>query len=356
MNKILKNTVLGLGASAFLTCLSPCGSFAQALPDEAEQTVQDSPARGSALPAPPGDEFSFDDTVFDFEQKGGGDPDEIARKEAFEAALQGLLPLRPNEIRTLLERFDRTQESVTLPVYPAPEPESVVENISLDPGAKPPVVKLSYGHVTTISFMDSSGAPWPIQNMAWAGNFQIVETKMDGGSDGGKDELLYTHQIIISPQSEFAFGNMSIDLLGLQTPVIIVLETNRDIVHYRFDAIVPEYGPLAEAPIIDTAGSGGGVGAAGGAGLSAVLEGLVPEGAQRLEVAGVDGRTSAFNYNGMTFVRTPLSLLSPGWTASVSSLDGMKVYAINESPVILLSDRGRMVKAHLSSRGDILDE
>ncbi len=50
------------------------------------------------------------------------DARENVRSQAFDAALQGLLPLRPEEIRKLLERFDRTQESVELPVYPPPRP------------------------------------------------------------------------------------------------------------------------------------------------------------------------------------------------------------------------------------------
>lgn len=320
-------------------------------------------AQGPALPgsgAPGGpsaeaDAFDFDDTVFDFEDTSTN-PEDVARKEAFDAALQGLLPLRPEEIRILLERFDRTQESVELPVYPVPKPKVVVENIDLDPGAQPSVVKMAYGHVTTISFLDSSGAPWPIRTMSWAGNFQIVETEQGGGEGDDAEEGTdrYSHRIIISPQSEFAYGNISISLLGLHTPVILTLETSRDIVHYRFDAVMSEYGPLANAPLIETSGGAGP--SAGNSGLSAALEGIIPDGAARLNVAGVDGRTSAFSYNGMTYVRTPLTLLSPGWSGSVASMDGTRVYEIGGAPVLLLSDRGRVIRARLSNREDILDE
>jgi len=122
---------------------------------------------------------------------------------------------------------------------------------------------------------------------------------------------------------------MSVSLLGSYTPVILTLETNRDVVHYRFDAVMSDYGPLAKAPLIDSA-SGGGFGTvAGSSGLSSALEGIVPQGAARLNVSGVDRRTSAFSYNGMTYVRTPLTLLSPGWSGSVAWLDGMRVYVIS---------------------------
>ncbi len=264
------------------------------------------------------------------------------REEAFNAALQGLLPLKPEEIRRLLEHFDRTQESVELPVYPAPKPEVAVETVSLDPGAKPVVVKVAYGNVTTLNILDVSGSPWPIEDISWAGNFEIVDSQSKDGS----------HIIRITPQSEFATGNMSIRLLTLKTPVILSLETSRDIVHYRFDAIIPEYGPLAETPLIDK----GIEIEAGDKNIASVLQGVVPASALKLAVSGVDGRTSAYKYNGFTYVRTPLTLLSPSWSSSVASADGMRVYAIRNAPVLLLSDKGKMVRAHLSDRENLLGD
>lgn len=267
---------------------------------------------------------------------------EQARQQAFEAALQSLLPLRPEEIRTLLEKFDRTQESVELPVYPAPKPQMVVENISLDPGSQPAVIKLAFGHVTTLSILDMTGARWPIDDISWAGDFEITETSTEEGS----------HILRISPGGEYATGNMSMRLLGLKTPVILMMETNRDLVHYRFDAIIPESGPFASAPLIQSNLTI----QAGNRTLSSVLQGLPPEGSQRLSVTGTDGRTSAYLLGQTTYVRTPHTLLSPSWTSSVRSADGMSVYAVQNAPVLLLSDKGKMVRARLSDREDIFDD
>lgn len=280
--------------------------------------------------------------TFAFE-KSPEDLQEEARKQAFDAALQGLLPLRPQEIRELLERFDRTQESVEVPIYPNPKPEIAVQTVSLDPGALPVTIKVAHGHVTTLNVLDASGSPWPIEDISWAGNFEIIESSAAPGS----------HIIRITPSSEFAYGNMSMRLLTLQTPVIITLETSRDVVHYRFDAIIPEYGPMAQTPLIDTGLS---LSAGGDSNISSVLAGLAPESAEKLAVDGTDGRTSAYRMAGTTYVRTPHRLLSPGWSSSVSSADGMHVYAIDDAPVIILSDNGRMVRARLSEREVILDD
>lgn len=337
--------------AAFL--LLPATGYSQ-LPSLPGEPVE--PPSGNVSPPGSNQAFSYGDSddALGF-LESAEERQEQARQEAFDAALEGLLPLRPQEIRTLLERFDRTQESVETPVYPNPKPEVVVQNISLDPGAAPAVVKLAYGHVTTVNFLDSSGAPWPVQDISWAGNFEVIEAGKQSQSGGGGDDdeaLSFTHMFRISPQSEFAYGNMSITMTGLRTPVIITLETNRDIVHYRFDAVIPEFGPLAEAPLIEAGIST----SAGDKDLSSILEGVIPADAERLNVAGADGRTSAYRYNETVYVRTPFTLLSPGWSASASSADGTRVYAINDAPVLLLSDRGRMVRAKLSDRVDILED
>ncbi len=264
------------------------------------------------------------------------------RKEAFDKALKTLMPLNPDEIRTLLEHFDRTVESTQLPVHPYPRPEFAVKNISLDPGEPPQVVKMSFGYVTTISMLDASGQPWPIEDISWVGDFLVEESNVHET----------THMLRVSPESKFAHGNISMRLVGLNAPVIMTFETNRDVVHYRFDAIIPQDGPGAEAPLIDP----GITLASGDPDMSIALSGVVPFDAEVLDVSGVDGRTTAYNYNGLTYVRTPLTLLSPGWESSVTSADGTKVYALEETPVILLSDRGRMVRAHLTKREDLLNE
>ena len=347
-------------AIAFLPSMAAAQDFV--LPDFGDsdpvKSRRASEAEAPATEADPADQFDFfgeDDfgvgelessvsgqsESFDFE-KTPEEVEEEIRRDAFDAALQGLLPLRPNEIRELLEQFDRTQESVEIPVYPAPKAEVAVETLSLEPGTKPTTIKVSHGYVTTLNILDSTGSPWPIEDITWAGNFEIIESTGEGA-----------HFLRISPQSEFAYGNMSIHLAALQTPIIISLETSRDLVHYRFDAIVPESGPFAKTPIIE---SGGLSIAAGDVDMAGFLEGVLPQGATRLSVSGVDGRTSAYSFNGLTYLRTPLTLLSPAWVSSASSADGMHVYAMANTPVLLLSEKGKMTRARLSDREDILDD
>lgn len=341
------------------------GGSAPRQPGSFSRNQDNAPSQETVFIAPlPGEAVSYESyPASNFEEeKTEEELEEEARREAFDAALQGLLPLRPEEIRELLEHFDRTQESVELPVYPYPKPEVAVETISLEPGAMPAKIKVAYGHVTTITILDVTGQPWPIENVTWAGNFEVIDSSAGAGvrednSTPETDETTGrpkgTHIIRVSPESEFAYGNISINLVHFNTPVILTLETSRDIVHYRFDAIIPEYGPHGQAPIIET---GLTIQAGENKDIAGVLVGSVPKTAQKLNVNGVDGRTTAYRYNDSTFVRTPLTLLSPGWSSSLSSADGMNVYEIKNTPVILLSENGQMVRAHLSDREEFFDE
>ncbi len=262
--------------------------------------------------------------------------EKITRDTAYDAALNGLMPLRPEEIRKMLEFYRQSRQAAESRIGGAPKPEVAVETVSLDPGATPPVIKLSSGHVTSINILDITGQPWPVQNVSWGGDFEVISP-----DEGG-------HVIKISPLKAHEVGNMSVQLLGLKTPVTFTLFTQIDVVQYRFDARIPEYGPYADMPIIDT----GITTIAGDSTLTTVLQGILPSGAARMTVTGVDGRTTVYRYQNMTFVRTPLSLLSPGWSKSARSADGTTVYVVENSPVLLLSDRGKMVRAIVEDKED----
>jgi len=255
------------------------------------------------------------------------------RREAYDAAITGLFPLTTDNIRTLLRRNDEVQRAVEEPINGIPTPRVNVETISLDPGVTPMVITTSPGYITTLNILDVTGAPWPIQDIGWAGDFEVIEPE-----EGG-------HIVRISPLGNSAYGNMSVRLLTLKTPITIQLKTDKNDVQYRVDARIPEYGPFASTPLIE--GGGGIQTTAGNSTIMSILDGVSPGNAQRLDVSGVDGRTSAYRLNNMVYVRTPLTLLSPGWKQSVSSADGMKVYALEDTPVLLLSDNGRFTRVNL---------
>lgn len=257
-----------------------------------------------------------------------------ARAMAFEQAKKSALPMETYEIRDVLGRLKDTQEAIQTPARPAPTPSNVIKTVSTDPSAKPQIIKLAVGNVTTLNVIDVTGEPWPIVDIGFGGAFDVKPPEAGG------------HVIRITPLRDFARGNLVIRLLKMTTPIAFQLRAGGDSVFYRFDARVPEYGPNAKMPLI-----GEGIGAhAGDKVTTSFLEGVPPTGAVKLNVEGIDARTTAYRFSGTMYIRTPLSLLSPAWQGSATSADGMNVYLLQETPVLLLSDKGSLVRARISEQ------
>lgn len=300
------------------------------------QEAQDSAANKDVkIPSIDGQELQSGTLIEQDPEVAKAKADAKFRKEVFNAATLQTMPLKPSEIRRMLELYDETKQASETPVYPSPEPESSFQGISLDPGAKPLVIKTAVGNVTTLSIVDITGQPWPIQDLTWAGDFQIEQTESGG------------HLLRITPTSEFARGNISMRLVGLNPPVIFTLKAERESVHVRLDVQIPEVGPKGVLPPLDMPIST----KAGDEFMTSVLVGVIKgSDTEQLKVDGIDGRTTAYSQGGMVYVRTPYTMLSPAWVKSVQSGDGTKVYALNSTPVILLSDKGKMVRAYLSPK------
>lgn len=258
---------------------------------------------------------------------------EIAHnKRSYKRAAQGLLPLSPEQVRTFMHKLESTQRAAIPPVQGPPNGEVKISTVSLDPGARPPVINLAAGYVTTIDIIDHTGQPWPILDVGIGGNFEVTPT--EAGS----------HVVRIVPLTRVGTGNISILLKDLPTPVIFWLNSGGPTYHMRFDARIPAYGPYAKIPLIKR---GIEWPVAGGNVLTMLLENSPPSKAQRLKVGGVDARTKAWRVGASVYVRTPHSLLSPSWNASASSADGMTVYEIGNAPVLIMSDNGAMLRARL---------
>jgi intracellular multiplication protein IcmK len=252
-------------------------------------------------------------------------------RKSYNRASTGLLPLSPDQVRTFMRHLQQTQESAVPPYEGQPKGKVRIATVSLDPGAEAPVIHLAAGYVTTINILDASGEPWPILDVGVGGNFDVSPTKAD------------MHIVRIMPLTRYSSGNISILLKDLTTPVVfrLVADTTSDI-DLRFDARVPKYGPSAKIPLVDHSRL-----EAGDETIMAFLQNLPPKDAKRIKIGGVDGRTLGWSLGDKVYVRTPLSLLSPAWNASVNSSDGMTVYEIGDAPVLLMSDNGAVLRAHI---------
>ncbi len=250
------------------------------------------------------------------------------RDEAFKQLLDKISPLTPEQIIQMRKQDDKTQQAIaTTPTTP-PRPVSSTLIIDLSPGVTPPVVRLSAGFVSSLIFSDSTGQPWPISDYS-LGNPKSFNIQWDKKSNA----------LFIQSAATYSSANLAIRLAGLDTPVMLSLVSGQKEVDYRVDCQVQGRGPNATMPL-----AGDGLPAVT-PNLLSVLDGVPPPGSQELAVSGGYGR--AWLSKGKLIFRTRLTVLSPAWSATVSSPDGTRVYEMANTPLILASQNGKTVKIEL---------
>lgn len=248
-------------------------------------------------------------------------------RTAFANMVRNLMPLSPQQIHTLRGMFDQTQQAVA--EYPGtpPRPTSSSIIVNMSPGATPPVIRLRAGYVTSLVFLDSTGQPWPVTayDLGDPKAFNIQPTAPDGKSD----------TLIVQALAQYKAGNLAVMLKDENTPVMLTLMPGQRAVDYRVDLRIPGMGPNAMATL-------NGLPAIEDPQLLNFLDGIPPRGAKSLCITGAPAQ--AWLYQGHLFLRTRVTILSPGWIATMSSPDGTHVFELEKTPIVLASQRGEMVQ------------
>lgn len=252
----------------------------------------------------------------------------IYEKQAFQGITRQALPLTPDQIMQLKKMLAITQHASSASADVPPEPTLSTQEVSLSPGAVPPVIRLQQGFVTSVVFLDSTGSDWPIESYD-LGNDRAFNLQWRQG----------TNVLMIQAMSMYNYGNLAIKLQGMTTPVMLTLVPGQRVVDYRVDLRVDGQGPNAQ-PVYksDYLGENNSV-------LLNVLDGISPDGAKPLRVTG--GRCRAWLVGNKMYLRTQLDVLSPAWISVMSSPDGTKAYLMGRSPTVLVSEYGKPVALKL---------
>ena len=259
---------------------------------------------------------------------GGGSTteNEAIDELALEAVTQQLFPLTPAEILRVKQMYSTNEFAQASTPGTPPKPTATSQFVNLSPGSTPPVIRLSQGFVSSLVFLDSTGAPWPISAYD-LGDPQAFNIQWDKVSN----------TLMIQASKQYTYGNLAVRLRGLNTPVMLTLIPGQKAVDYRVDLRVEGYGPNAKNTPLEE-----GLPPSVSDLLLHVLDGVPPPGSARLTVSGGDAR--AWLLSDRMFVRTNLTILSPGWIGSMTSADGMHAYEMQKSPVLLVSWHGKVMQ------------
>lgn len=252
--------------------------------------------------------------------------EEIINNKAFKDMTRTIFPLRPEEVVKLKRIYHKNEYAMATSANTPPKPTATSQLVNLSPGSTPPVIRLSQGFVSSLVFLDSTGAPWPISayDLGDPASFNIQWDKT-------------SNTLMIQAMKLYNYGNLAVRLKGLNTPVMLTLIPGQKAVDYRVDLRIQGIGPHAVRMPLEE-----GIPPSASDILLHVLDGVPPQGSKRLVVSGGDAR--AWFAHEKMYVRTNLTILSPGWFASMTSADGMHAYEMQKSPVLLVSWHGKVMQ------------
>ena len=246
----------------------------------------------------------------------------------YDQAKEMVSPLSPNDTKKLKQYYDETRAAKYYqPTNTIPKISSVT--VDLSAGAPLPVLRTMPNETSTLVFIDSTGAPWPLAAIPRVSNPEAFDVEW----------LADSSAVIVSARNSFQKGNLTVFLHVLPTPVVRRLVTNEEprgkakIVDYRLDVRVAGRGPNAGESIVgdNKIGLYDDV-------IQNFLDGLPPHDSVKIKFSGKPSLpVQIWKYKGALFVRTSLNLQN-AFDQIISSGDGTKVYKIIETPFVTLSD------------------
>jgi len=259
-------------------------------------------------------------------------PGNLAQAEAL------VTPFTPSEIIQLRKQLEQTRQAKAFkPVRAVPHIGSM--SLDLSPGGALPIVRTMPGEVSTLLFVDATGAPWPL----------AAPPRVSDNRSFDPEWLKGTATVVISALSAYEDGNLVVMLQGFATPIVIKLvsgepdaKTKSRTVDYRLDLRVPGRGPNAQAPLLgpdkialyDTT-------------MQQFLDGLPPKDAKPLAPRGeVPAPTQVWQFDGALYIRTTRDIQT-AFDQTIASGDGTRVYRLPPTPYVTLSDLGRSVTFQL---------
>jgi intracellular multiplication protein IcmK len=228
--------------------------------------------------------------------------------------------LNDTQYDRLKQLYLRRERQKAYPYINPAQPVTRTHVVDLEPGKKPPAIRLSMGFPSSIVFSDMNGNPWFIESVAMSRQAFTDGKDAGGGSGaagGGKEPP--TNVLTIEPLQAAAYGGARVKLRGLSTPVVLILTSDQKEIDARVDMKVPGHNPDADdditytdMPTIDIS-------------LQAFLDGTPPKDAKRMRTSGLNG-TEAWLYKNNLYVRTRAAAQYPAYMASARSTTGVAAF------------------------------
>ena len=166
-------------------------------------------------------------------------PEHAVDDEEAGAAGRRPMPFTQEQIRQLAELVRQTQRATAAGA--GPMPSGRIRRALVEPGAggTVPVVEVRRGFTTVLSWTDTTGSPWPVEEV-------LVDSQFlpgDGQQSGAEGHLVY-----LAPKRRYLTGNLVVKLQDLAEPVVVMLRDGGGAESdFRVEMRLPRPGPGVDA-------------------------------------------------------------------------------------------------------------
>ena len=270
--------------------------------------------------------------------------DEIA-KLGKENWMNERFPINPNNVKEYIEKSSQLERSFKTNL----NTQLIKRSIVFDPENAQffPELTLSNGFDSVVTFIDSSGKPWPIEYFGSGNKNQFTVWQ--------PEEIHVKNIIMVSGSKKYSRTTLTVKLLNEDNPIQIQLSTNdvkgTDVADARLSIHLQKRGPLAtdidpinvdfsQESSIENSNI-----------LLKFLDNLPPKEALLIPIPEGKGVLQAWSYEDSVYIRTKHNLIWPPALSVQKGMSGSKVYKTSLSPMIRLSikDSGESVNFKVAS-------
>lgn len=212
--------------------------------------------------------------------------------------------------------------------------------VNLSPGASVPILRTAADQTSSVTFSDSTGAPWKLGAPPFNSNNKGFQVSYIPGSA----------MMAVQALRRYDTGNVTVYLEGLAVPVVVNLTSGEpdnpsppQIIDSRLDLRIPQRGPDAK-PMAQPESKIGLYNTV----LQAFLDGVPPLDAKRLRTEGKVASTTVWQLGDNLYIRSR-SEIRDEFEQTLSSLDGTHLWKLPLTPYVNFSvmDRTEPLTIHL---------
>lgn len=263
--------------------------------------------------------------------ESGDDPLPPPSSALYNSAVEAQTPLTADEVRLLRKQMNDVDQAMSSPQV-AVVPKISALTVDLSPGASLPLIRTAVNYPSSISFIDSTGAPWKLGAAPISGN----------AADFTAYWLPDSPVMVVQANKPYKSGNVTVYLEGLAVPVVITVSSGEPdtgaqtwVVDSRLDLRVPRRGPEARPAVAPDVKIG-----LHDRTLQAFLDGVPPNEARRLKTTGDVPDTAVWQMGDDLYVRSRADIRDE-FEMTLSSADGTHLWKLPVTPYISFSVLGR---------------